>query len=242
MTSAAPARTLEVRHLQIARAAFAALAAIMVTFSPDHSAPIGMAIFSGFAITTGIVLLIAGRWVYPVGRRHPAVALGVVAVIAGMIGGLPYFRTIPGFFGTVIAWALVSGAIEAIAGWRALRQAGHPELLQRREVVPGVFDSRPIVQPGPVSESRDGVVVGAMSLILGLALLFVPTRYALQYTIEEASETFTLTGITIGVGIFGAYTAIVAVYLAIAGLSPRKPAAEPTEVPVSAPADQKDSA
>jgi hypothetical protein len=61
VTSAAPARTLEVRHLQIARAAFAALAAIMVTFSPDHSAPLGMAVFSGFAITTGIVLLIAGR-------------------------------------------------------------------------------------------------------------------------------------------------------------------------------------
>ena len=60
MTSAPPARTFEVRHLQIARAAFAALAAIMVTFSPDHSAAVGMSVFSGFAIATGLVLLVAG--------------------------------------------------------------------------------------------------------------------------------------------------------------------------------------
>ena len=50
----------------------------------------------------------------------------------------------------------------------------------------------------------------------------MPTQYALRYTIDEANETFTLTGIIIGVGIFGAYAAIVAVYLAIAGFSPRK--------------------
>jgi len=231
-----------VRHLQIARAAFAALAAIMVTFSPDHSAPLGMAIFSGFAITTGLALLIAGRWVYPAGRRSAAVLLGVVAVIAGMIGGLPLFRTITGFFVTVILWALVSGAVEAIAGWRGLRGAKRPETLVRREVAPGVADPRPIVQPGPISESRDGIVIGTVTLMLGLALIFVPTQYALQYTIEEAPETFTLTGITIGVGIFGAYAAVVAVYLAIAGFSPRNPIADTTGAPVSVPADQKDPA
>ena len=242
MTSVPPARTLEVRHLQIARAAFAALAAVMVTFSPDHSAPLGMAIFSGFAITTGIVLLIAGRWVYPQGRRWPAVVLGVAAVMAGMVGGLPLFRTIPGFFITVIVWALVSGAVESIAGWRDRRGAKRPETLARRDVAPGVADPRPIVEPGPISEARDAIVVGVVTLILGIALLLVPTQYALQYTIEEASETFTLTGITIGVGVFGAYAAIVAVYLAIAGLSPRNSIAETTQVPANAPADEKDPA
>ena len=54
------------------------------------------------------------------------------------------------------------------------------------------------------------------------ALLAVPTQYALQYTVDDAHQTFTLTGITIGVGIFGGYAAIIAVYLAIAGFSPRK--------------------
>jgi hypothetical protein len=93
-----------------------------------------------------------------------------------------------------------------------------------------------------VSESRDGVVIGIVTLLLAVGLLLVPTQYALQYTIEEARETFTLTGIIIGVGIFGAYTAVVAVYLAIAGFSPRKPIPLTTEVHEPVPADQKDPA
>lgn len=247
MTSPPPARTLEVRHLQIARAALAALAAIMVTFSSDHSAVIGMSVFSGFAITTAFVLLGAVWLVYPSGRRWPAALLGTVAMIAGLAGGVGTLRTVTGFFATVIAWALVSGVIELIAGWRDLRNAGRTRV--RREIAPGVVDPRPFVEPGPTSESRDGIVVGVITLVLGGALLFVPTQYALQYTVDEAHQTFTLTGIIIGVGLFGGYAAIIAVYLAIAGFSPRKPAAATDEVAASAstvdaaaPADQKDSA
>lgn len=242
MTSATSARTFEVRHLQLARAAFAALAAIMVTFSPDHSAPVGVAVFSGFAIATGLVFLLAVWLVYPAGRRWPAVVLGVAALVAGMFGGLPLFRTITGFFAAVIAWAVVSGAVEAISGWRALRHAKRPETRARREVAPGVVDTRPAAAPWPMSEARDAVVIGIVTLVLAVALLFVPTRYALQYTIEGAPEPFTLTGITIGVGIFGAYTAIVAVYLAIAGFTPRAPRAVEADSTAAVPADRKDPA
>lgn len=242
MTSASSARTFEVRHLQIARAAFAALAALMVTFSPDHSAPVGVAVFSGFAIATGIVFLLAVWLVYPAGRRWPAVVLGAAALVAGMFGGLPLFRTITGFFTVVIAWAVVSGAVEAISGWRALRHAKRPETRARRAVAPGVVDARPLAAPWPVSEARDAVVIGIATLALAVALLFVPTQYAWQYTIAEAHETFTLTGITIAVGIFGAYAAIVAVYLAIAGFSPRRPLPVTTELPAPVPADRKDPA
>ena len=59
MTTAPAARTFEVRHVQLARAAFAAIAAVMVTFSPDHSAAVGLAIFSGFAFLNALVLLVA---------------------------------------------------------------------------------------------------------------------------------------------------------------------------------------
>ena len=89
--------------------------------------------------------------------------------------------------------------------------------------------------------------------LLGVVLLFVQPAYALDYTIEEAHQTFTLTGITIGVGLFGGYAAIVAVYLGIAGFSPRP--ADPEDAPsapiapataeAATPADpnpQKDSA
>jgi len=70
----------------------------------------------------------------------------------------------------------------------------------------------------------------------------VPTTYALRYTIEDANATFTLTGIIIGVGVFGAYAAIVAVYLGIAGLSPRKAATVLSAPPGEADAEIRESA
>lgn len=243
MTSA-EIRAFDVRHLQLARAALAALAALMITFSPDHSAGVGMAVFSGFAIATGLVLLLAVWLVYPRGRRWPAAALGAVTLVAGMAGGLAPLRTVIGYFVIVIAWALASGALELIAGWRGLRaRAGAP----RRDIAPGVADARTPIAVGPRSESRDALVVGAITLLLAVGLLFVQPDYSLVYTIEGARQPFTLTGITIGVGVFGGYAAILAVYLGIAGLSPRAPVtAEPTDdadgrVPAD-PADQKDPA
>lgn len=237
MTSASSDRAFDVRHVQLARAAFAALAAVMITFSPDHSAAVGTSVFSGFAVATGLVLLLSVWLVYPAGRRWPAAALGGLTLVAGMVSALAPLRTITGFFAVVIAWGLITGAVELIAGWRGLRASG-----ARRDIAPGVADARPAVDPGPRSDSRDAVVVGVLGILLALALAVVPAGYSLPYTIEEAHETFTLTGIIIGVGIFGAYAAIVAVYLGIAGFSPRRDAPAATAAPASAPADQKDPA
>lgn len=235
MTSA-ESRTFAVRHVQLARAAFAALAAVMITFSPDHSAAVGTAVFSGFAIATALVLLLSVWLVYPAGRRWPAAAVGGVTLVAGMLSGLMPLRTAIGFFAIVITWALISGALELIAGSLGLRRT-----TARRDIVPGVADARPPAPVGPRSESRDAVVVGAITMLLGVALLFVQPGYALDYTIEEAHQTFTLTGVTIGVGVFGGYAAIIAVYLGIAGFSPRQPDETPAPASVDA-ADQKDSA
>ena len=102
MTSA-DSRTFAVRHVQLARAAFAAIAALMITFSSDHSALVGSAVFSGFAIATGLVLLLSVWLVYPAGRRWPAAALGGVTVVAGMASGLYPLRTVAGYFTIVIA-------------------------------------------------------------------------------------------------------------------------------------------
>jgi hypothetical protein len=241
VTSASSARAFDVRHVQLARAAFAAIAAVMITFSPDHSAFVGMAVFSGFAIATGLVFLLAVWLVYPAGRRWPAAALGGLTLVAGMAGGLTPVRTVTGFFTVVIVWAFVTGLLELLAGWRELRAPS-----ARREISPGVADTRPLPQPGPRSESRDAVVIGVVTLLLGTALLFVNPAFALDYTIEEARQTFTLTGITIGVGVFGGYAAIVAVYLGIAGFSPRAPLPVTTEAPgapTAAPvAEKEDSA
>jgi hypothetical protein len=207
-------RPFEVRHLQIARAAIAALAAAMITFSSDHSATLGLSVFSGFAITSALVLFVAAWLVFPAGRRSAAVLLAVLDLVAGMVAGIGPIRSDGLFFGLVIGWGLATGVAEGVAGLRARRAAALGDDPQLR------------------SEARDAITVGAIGVLLGLGLLLVPAGYALNYTVEEAHATFTLTGITIGVGVFGGYAAIAAVYLGIAGFSPRRDAA--TNTPLAA--------
>lgn len=225
MTKPSATRSFELRHVQLARAAFAAIAAIMVTFSSDHSAVIGLSIFSGFALATGLVLVAAGWLVYTVDTRWPSVAAGSLSVIAGLAAGVAQLRTDAMFFVILISWALLTGLIEAIVGARGLREA---------KALPKTDPAR--------TASRDGMTVGILTLVLGVALMFVPGFPALQYTITEADQTFTLTAIIIGVGLFGGYAAILAVYLAIAGLSPRRTvdAAEAESLP--APEHERGSA
>jgi hypothetical protein len=191
-------RTFDVRHLQLARALFAAMAALMITFSADHSAPVGLAVFSGWSIATALVLLLSAWLVFGSGRRALPVVLGVVTGLAGMIGGLPGLRTTTTFFAVVIAWAIVAGIVELAAGI----------LLRRRGD----------------ENARDAVLIGALTLVLAAGLLLVNPAYSLDYVIADADRTFTLTGITIGVGLLGGYAAVVAVFLGIAGFSPRRPA------------------
>lgn len=200
MSSASSARTLDVRHLQIARALVAAIAAAMITFSPDHSAALGLSVFSGFAILSALVLFFAAWLVAPAGERGRLVLHGAVDLVAGMVAGVGPLRSETTFFAVVVAWAVLVGVIEGVIGLRARRA----ESASVR------------------SQARDEIFIGAIGVVLAIALLCVPAGYALTYTVAEAHQTFTLTGITIGVGIFGAYAAIVAVYLGIAGFSPRK--------------------
>ncbi|MFJ2367900.1 acyl-CoA synthetase [Microbacterium sp. NPDC087665] len=191
----APARAFTVRHVQLLRALFAAAAAVMITFSSDHSAAVGLSVFSGFAFVTGFVLILAVFLVLPAGSRWPYVILGLLGFAAGMATGIPMWRTNDLFFIVVSSWALITGAVELLAGVRA-RRAGDPT-------------------------GRDGVIIGAFGVLLGILLLLIPAGFTHDYTIDEAG-TFELSGIILGVGMFGGYAALVAVFLGIAGLTPKK--------------------
>ncbi len=208
MTTSSPARAFDVRHLQLARAAFAALAAVMVTFSSDHSAPLGLGVFSGFALATGLVFAVAAWLVFPRDERMVPVLLASVSILAGLVSSVGVWRTTGVFFGVVIAWALVSGLIELLGALRDRRA-------------------------GRTAGARDGVLVGILGLVLAAVLLLTPMQYALDYDITGAGS-FTLTGITIAVGLFGGYAAVVAVFLAIAGFSPRRPEPVPAVSPEEA--------
>ncbi|MGF2949590.1 acyl-CoA synthetase [Microbacterium alcoholitolerans] len=186
----APSRPFTARHVQLSRAALAAVAAIMITFSPDHSAAVGLAVFGGFAIVTAFVLILAAILVYPAGRRWPAVMMGGFTLVLGMAASVPTWRSETLFFVLVIVWAALTGLVELLAGIRYRGTDG----------------------------ARDAMTIGAMGLLLALLLLVVPVNLTQPYTVE--GNDFVLTGIVLGVGMFGAYAAIVAVFLGIAGITP----------------------
>lgn len=191
----APARAFTVRHVQLLRALFAAAAAVMITFSPDHSAAVGLSVFSGFVLTTGLVMIVATWLVYPAGQRWPAVVFALLSFVAGMIAGVPAWRTEDVFFVIVIAWSVTTGILELVVGLRA-RRAGE-------------------------ANARDSITLGAFGLLLAVLLIAIPAGFVQPYEIDGAGA-FRLTGIILGVGMFGGYAAIVAVFLGIAGLTPKR--------------------
>ena len=182
------------RHVQLLRALFAAVAALMITFSSDHSAPVGLAVFSGFVLVTALVQVLAAWLVVPAGSRWSYVLLAAVGIAAGMASGIPAWRSDDLFFVVVSAWAILSGGIELLAGIRARRT-------------------------GDVL-SRDAITVGALGVLLGIVLLLIPAGFVQDYTVADRS--FVLSGIILGVGMLGGYAAIVAVFLGIAGLTPKR--------------------
>ncbi|WP_288872764.1 acyl-CoA synthetase [uncultured Microbacterium sp.] len=191
----APARAFTMRHVQLLRALFAAIAALMITFSSDHSAAVGLSVFSGFVFVSALAHVLAAWLVLPAGSRWSSILLAAVGVVAGMASGIPAWRSDDLFFIVVSGWALISGGIELLAGIRARRTG---DLL-----------------------ARDAITVGALGILLAVVLLLIPAGFLQEYTIEKAG-TFLLSGIILGVGMFGGYAAIVAVFLGIAGLTPKR--------------------
>ena len=190
----APARTFTVRNIQLLRALFAAASALMITFSSDHSAAVGFAVFGGFVAASGFIFLLGAWLAVPAGSRWPLILLGVIDLLTAVVSGVPTWRTDAVFFVVVIIWAAATGLVELIAGLRARR-----------------------TDP----TAKDAITVGSLGLLLALVLLIIPAGYSLQYSVDGAGA-LTLTGIILAVGMVGGYTAIVAVFLAIAGFSPNR--------------------
>lgn len=220
------AHTFTARTVQSLRALFAAAAALMITFSSDHSAQVGLAVFSGFAVATALVCVLAAWLVAASGNRWPWVLLAAISFIAGVAGGVPMWRSDVLFFVLVIVWAAATGLVELIVGIRG-----------RRARAQGVASV-----PGGVADdtSRDALLIGALGMLLAVVLLVVPVQYALDYSIEGAGD-FTLTGITIAVGLFGGYAAIVAVILGIAAFSPRTTTPDRADIITEAPAPRAEA-
>lgn len=165
------------------------------------------------------------------------------AVVALVITFSADHSTTLGFVG-VGAWALATAIVLAYGAMRRLlpRSAfvAHAALLAAGGVAALVFFTQPVavllflvgtllgvtgaleLVGGIVlrrsAEARDRIFVGGVTALTAIAVLLIPADYNQVISIPDKVVP-PLTASVIVVGLFGAYCAIVAVYLVIAGLS-----------------------
>lgn len=178
--------------LPLARAIPAAVIAIVITFSADHSARLGLITFGGFAAVSGAILMLFGaRRLAASGIRPYVLAQGAVSVALGIVALALNAAGLATLFLVVTVWAAITGALELYIGLRT----------RRRHVA-----------------SVDWITVGALTLLAGTVFVLVPPDLADQYTNADGS-TGVLDSSVVAVGLLGAYAAIIVVFLIVAGLS-----------------------
>ncbi len=195
-----PARTAAVPAwaLPAGRAAVAIVLGLVITFSADHSAPLGLLTFGVFAVVTGLLI---GGFAIASGpgsmTRGASIAQAVVTLAAGVAalaittGGVGYLVLV------VSGWAIIAGALELASGLRGRRQGA----------------SRSIA-------TNDSVLVGALTVILGIAVLVIPPDLAVPFE-GDKGVSGVLTSAVIVVGSIGFWGVITGVLLAISAASPR---------------------
>jgi uncharacterized membrane protein HdeD (DUF308 family) len=175
------------------RAAVAAVATIVITFSQNHSAALGLTVFGAFAVATALAILAGSRSLKSdrVAQRT-FVAQALLTLAAGVAAlGFVATASLPAFFAIVLMWALLTGALELYNGYR----------LRGRSPL-----------------ARDWMTIGVVTVLLAVAFLVVPQGLDQQFTGPDGVER-SLTASIVAVGVFGAYAAIVAVLLVIGGFS-----------------------
>ncbi len=186
--------------LLLARAVPAAVLALAITFSSDHSTTLGYIALGAFSVVAGAVLVAGNARLLDAGLyRTLFIAQGAVTILGGIVALVAVQAGLPFLLFLTTALFGVTGILELVAGLRAR---------------------------GRVAVARDWVFVGAFSAAFALAVLLIPVNYVEVITIPD-KEVPPLTAAIILVGAIGAWAAIVAVYLVIAALSLKwaKPAA-----------------
>lgn len=179
--------------VQLIRAIPALVVGFVITFSADHSSAFGLVVFGAFALATGII---AGWGAFRAVNRSAPIVRGIVSVLSG-IAALVFNSTGVGtLFLVVISYAAITGFLELYQGLRAR---------------------------GRDPFARDWITVGAITSVLAIAVLLVPADFAVPWSVADGAgaATGTLTAEIVVVGMIGAYTILIGVYLAIGGFSAR---------------------
>ncbi|MGR0318598.1 DUF308 domain-containing protein [Agromyces sp. ZXT2-3] len=137
--------------LPVIRGALAIVPSVVITFSQDHSAALGLAVFGWWALVAGVVVgALSARLVADRLARWTFVANGVITATAGLVAiwlaGTPS-AGVATFTFTVAVWAAVTGILELFAGIRAR---------------------------GRVAAARDWLAVGGLTAALALVFVIFP--------------------------------------------------------------------
>lgn len=176
-------------------------------------------------------------WRIPVLRAIPAAAVALTITFS------PDHSTSLGFLATGV-WAILTAIVVANGAVRALLPRQLFVALAALLVVGGTAALVLFIQPIAVllflvstllgftgalelvggvvlrrfSQARDWIFVGAIGAATAIGVLLIPADYSVQVGAPDSGLP-PLTASVMVVGLFGAYCAIVAVYLVIAGLS-----------------------
>lgn len=176
----------------VLRAVPALVLGLVITFSPDHSAAFGLVAFGLYALVAGAVLLVSAlRGLFEAGARLLFVLQAIVTLLAGIAAMVLPGGGTPYLVWVLSAWAVLAGALELVNG------------LRHRRTSPA---------------ARDWILTGALTLLLGVAVLLVPPGLAISYAGPD-EVTRVLTDAIVVVGMLGAWAVIVGVQLAIAAVS-----------------------
>lgn len=157
-------------YLPLARGIAAAVLAAVVTFSPDHSAPLGFIALGVYGVVAGAVQVWSGA-VASGGQRALLMAQGILLVFVGALalvvtnGGLPFLVFL------LSGVAVVSGALELVAGLRS---------------------SAPV--------RRDRIFIGALTMLLAIVVLLVPPGLSVPTAgVDGSTGVLTASTIVVGV-------------------------------------------
>jgi uncharacterized membrane protein HdeD (DUF308 family) len=174
------------------RALPAAVVAVVITFSADHSTALGFVMFGALAVTTGVVVALSAALALDAGiLRWTFLAQGALGVVLGAVAlafpgaGLGFLLLLVG------AWAALTGFLELYSG---LRSRGRSD------------------------SAKDWLFAGGLTVALAIVVLLIPADYSQPFAGPDGVER-ALTASIVLVGLIGAYSAVLGVFLVIAGLS-----------------------
>jgi uncharacterized membrane protein HdeD (DUF308 family) len=179
---------------QLARGILSLALGLTITLTLDHTPAFGLVSFGVFAVLSGAVLLAATLFGAYAGRWRPGfVVQGAATFVAGVA-----CLALPGGGVTYLAlllgsWAVVTGLLEGAGG-----------ILSR---------SRSLL-------ARDWILVGALTVALGVVVLLLPTDVE-QALVGEKGAAGTLTSPVILIGVVGAWAILVGVLQAISAVTVR---------------------